>query len=136
LKSISIPRNVDFIDGSAFAGCEWLSVTVDPNNERFSTGGEFLINDPEKCLVRYFGHSREVQIWKDIEILGQSCFQECKQLEVVTFHEESRLKRIEDSCFKNSSLKSICFPRNAEIIGKWCFSGCQELNEVILQSEP
>jgi hypothetical protein len=36
--------------------------------------------------------------------------------------DESRLKRIKESCFASCSFKSICIPRNVDIFGNLCFS--------------
>jgi hypothetical protein len=38
------------------------------------------------------------------------------ELESMSFESESRLTRIEDLCFSNCSLKSICIPENLEFI--------------------
>jgi hypothetical protein len=40
----------------------------------------------------------------------------------VTFEAESKLKRIGDSCFSDSSLTSICIHGRVEILGKCCFA--------------
>jgi hypothetical protein len=121
LKSICIPRNVDFIAGSAFTNCNGYSITVDQNNHRFLIDRHFVIDNIEMRLVRYFGDCAGVVIWKAVEILGQSCFADSK-LELLTFESDSRLTRIEDSCFQNCSLKSICIPRHVEMLGKSCFA--------------
>jgi hypothetical protein len=57
----------------------------------------------------------------NVEILPKSCFAQSK-LESITFESESRLTRIEETCFLNCSLKSICIPRNVEILPKSCFA--------------
>jgi hypothetical protein len=97
-----------------------LSITVDVKNVCFSIDRYFVVDNREKGLVLYFGESSGVYIWKEIEVLGKSCFA-CSNLETVTFESESRLTRIEESCFEKCSMKSICIPRNVEILGKSCF---------------
>jgi hypothetical protein len=115
LKSICIPRNVEFIVVSAFIGCKCLSITIDAENLRFSIDRYFLVDEQGKCFVRYFGESDRVSISRNVEILPKLCFTYSK-LEPLTFENESRLTRIEDSCFLYCSLKSICIPRNVEIL--------------------
>jgi hypothetical protein len=97
-------------------------ITVDENNYRFSIDRYFLVDNIEHCLVHHFGYSVGVGIWQEVEILGESCFAWSK-LESVTFESESRLRRIEKSCFSGFSLTSICIPRNVEILGESCFAG-------------
>jgi hypothetical protein len=113
LKSICIPRNVDFIAGSAFVNCNCRVITFDQNNLRFSIDRYFIVDKIENRLVRYFGDSVGIGIWQEIEILGEFCFARSK-LESITFESKSRLTRIEDSCFSNCSLKSICIPQNVD----------------------
>jgi hypothetical protein len=104
LESICIPRNVDFIDGSAFVHSECQSISVDPNNRRFSIDQDFLIDNDNQRLVRYIGTSNRIHVWNDIEILGIDCCHGCG-IKSITFGSESRLKRIEESCFASCSFK-------------------------------
>jgi hypothetical protein len=97
-----------------------MSITVDAKNSRFLIDRDFVIDKLEMRVVRYFGESVRVYIWKEFRILGNLCFSLC-QLESIIFESGSRQTRIDESCFKDCSLKSICIPRNAEIIGKSCF---------------
>jgi hypothetical protein len=110
LKSICIPRNVDFINGPAFTNSRCTYIAVDPNNLRYSIDQDFLIDRIDMALIRYFGSSSRVYIWNEIQILGESCFCYCKELVSITFADETRLTRIEKSCFSNCSLKSIVIP--------------------------
>jgi hypothetical protein len=44
------------------------------------------------------------------------------KLQSISFESESRLRRIEESCFQFCSLQSICIPSSVEILGKSCVS--------------
>jgi hypothetical protein len=44
LKSIVIPRNVEFIDDSAFVGVELPSISIESGNEIFVIENGFLID--------------------------------------------------------------------------------------------
>jgi hypothetical protein len=83
-KSICIPRNVTFIDGSAFIGCACETITFDSENHPFSFDRGFLVDQHEMHFVRYFGRSNEVHIWKAIEIIGDSCFCELEEITIET----------------------------------------------------
>jgi hypothetical protein len=134
LKSICIPRNVDFIDGSAFTGSKCQSIFVDPNNRRFSVDQKFLIDKIDQRLIRYFGSTNRVHIWNEVEILGISCFEGCRDVELITFGSESRLMEIDALCFSECSFKTICIPGNVEILGARCFR-CSELEIVTFENE-
>jgi hypothetical protein len=138
LKSILIPRNVEFIDGSAFVSCQCESVTVDPSNRRFVIDRSFLIDKIEQRLIRYLGTSCHVHIWNDVKIIGRQCFASAlnrwKGIDTVTFEKESRLQQIDESCFSDCSLRSIWIPRRVEILGKSCFSGWSWLESIAFES--
>jgi hypothetical protein len=72
-------------------------------------------------------HGTRICSPRNVESLGKSCFagdsMKFNSLESITFENNSRLTRIEDSCFEYCSLKSICIPRNVEMLGKLCFAG-------------
>jgi hypothetical protein len=120
LKSICIPGKVESIDARALIDCKCLTITVDATNHRFSIDRYFVVDKQDNRLVQYFGESGRVSIWNEVEILGESCFA-FSSLQSITFERESRLTRIDDSCFKDCALKLICIPRNVEILGKSCF---------------
>jgi hypothetical protein len=124
LKSICIPRNVDFIDGSAFVGCSIGSVSVDRSNKRFSIYQNFLYDTINLIAIRYFGAKRSVLLWNDLKVLGKCCFAGCcnkdNQFDAVIFARNSGLTRIDEACFRYCSLKFICIPRSVEILGKSC----------------
>jgi hypothetical protein len=83
--------------------CKCQSIAVDANNSHFSIDHNFVVDKIEMRVVRYFGESKKIYIWKEIKILGTQCFAGCKEFGSITFEKESRLSRIEDSCFSNCS---------------------------------
>jgi hypothetical protein len=46
-------------------------------------------------LLRYFGLSNSVHVRSDVSAFGRWCFAHCRQLDAITFSNESRLTRIE-----------------------------------------
>jgi hypothetical protein len=109
LRQLLVPSQAHIAQGKA---------TFDLFRLRGGSNDDFEIADSR--FVCYRGSSQSVVIPKDIEILGKSCFSKSR-LESIIFKNESRLTRIEDSCFSRCSLKSISIPRNIEILGKSCF---------------
>jgi hypothetical protein len=74
LHSIVIPRNVQFIDGSAFIGVTLSSISIESGNEIFVIEHDILIDVVDHKLIRNFSTSSEIEIGRDIEILGSNCF--------------------------------------------------------------
>jgi hypothetical protein len=65
-----------------------------------------------------------------VEILGSSCFWNCKSFSSISFESNSRLIRIESYAFSYSSLQSILIPCSVEILGSQCFSNCDSLSSI------
>jgi hypothetical protein len=86
-----IPRNVQFIDGSAFIGVLELSITIESGNEIFIIENGFLIDVLHHKLIRNVSASSEFEISSRIEILGSKCFSDCKSLSSITFESNSHL---------------------------------------------
>jgi hypothetical protein len=133
LKSIVIPRNVRFIDGSAFVGVTLSSIAIEPGNDRFVIENELLIDIVDHKLIRNFSKSSEIEIPSSIEILGSSCFSSCGSLSSITFESNSRLTRIESEAFYESLLQSIVIPRNVEFIDDSAFIGVS-LSSISIES--
>jgi predicted metal-binding protein len=134
LESIVIPRNVQFIDGSAFRCVTLSSISIESGNEMFVIEKDFLIDILHHKLIRNLSKSSEVEIARTIEIVGSNCFSCCKSLSSITFESDSLLTRIESEAFSYSSLRSILIPRNVEILGSECFYNCISLSSIIFES--
>jgi hypothetical protein len=105
LQSIVIPRNVQLINASAFHGVTLSSISIESGNEIFVIENDFLIDILHHKLIRNLSKSREIEIGRNIEILGSKCFSCCKSLSSITFESNSRLTRIESEAFSSSSLQ-------------------------------
>jgi hypothetical protein len=134
LQSIEIPRNVRFIDGSAFCSESLSSITIESGNNRFVVENDLLIDIVCYKLVFDVSRSWTVTIPNDIEILGSSCFEECLALSSITFEANSRLTRIESKAFSKLLLQSILIPRSVEILYSECFFKCQFLSSISFES--
>jgi hypothetical protein len=120
VKSIFIPKNVGFIEGSAFDVNKIEPVSVHEQNIRFCMIQTFLFDRIDSCTIRYFGREKTVSIWKEVKSLGNSCFAS-PDLENVAFHSESQFKQIQSYCFAFCSWKWICIPSSVESLGCVCF---------------
>jgi hypothetical protein len=134
LQSIVIPQNVRFIDGSAFLALTLSSISIESGNEMFVIENGILIDVLHHTLIRNFSESSEIEIGRNIEILGSNCFSYCKSLSLITFESNSHLTRIESGAFSSSSLQSILIPRNVEILGSKCFLFCNSLSSITFES--
>jgi hypothetical protein len=107
LESIVIPRNVQFIEGSAFCSVKLLSCELESRNDRFVVANEFLIDFLNHILIRDFSNSSDIAIPSSIEILGPSCFEQCKSLSSILFESPSRLARDESRAFPDSYVRAL-----------------------------
>jgi predicted metal-binding protein len=133
IQSIVIPRNVQFIDGSAFDTLPSPSISIELGNDIFVVENEFLIDVLHHKLIRALSQSSEYEIARTIEILGSSCFLRCRSLSSITFESNSRLTRIEPEVFSFSSLQSIVIPRNVQFIAGSAFIGAT-LSSISIES--
>jgi hypothetical protein len=126
IKSIFIPKVVEFIDPSAFLGSFIDKVTIDPFNQRYAVDRDFILDTTELKLVRHFGPGRDIVVRKDIKSIGASCFEggeedDQKIIENITFEEGSALTVIDDRCFAHCTFASLVFPASLERLGMFCF---------------
>jgi hypothetical protein len=77
LLSMVIPRNVQFIYGSAFADVTLSSISIESGNDIFVIGNNILIDVVHHKLIRNFSKSSAIEIGRNIEILGSKCFSFC-----------------------------------------------------------
>jgi hypothetical protein len=99
IESIEIPRNVRFIEGSAFSHTSLSSISIESGNETFVIEREFFIDIIHDELIRTFSKSLSITIPSDVEILGSSCFAHCQSFSSISFESNSRLTRIESFAF-------------------------------------
>jgi hypothetical protein len=68
LQSIVIPRNVRFIDGSAFRSVTLSSISIESGNEIFVIEKDILIDVFHHKLIRNFSKSSAIEIANNVEI--------------------------------------------------------------------
>ena len=72
----------------------------------------------------------EIKIPKNVSIIMDYAFSDCKKLQNVCFFENSELKIIGKYAFSYSAIESICIPSHVEEIRKHAFDNCQKLQTI------
>jgi hypothetical protein len=121
LQSIEIPRNVQFIDGSAFADKKLKSILIESGNDLFRVEDEFLIDIVHHTLIHSFSNSSDIDIPRMIEMLGSSCFESCKSLSSISFGSIPVLRRIEAQALNGMSVRSVVIPSSVCLIASNAF---------------
>jgi hypothetical protein len=117
-RSVCIARSFDALCKSCFVSSKLVLISFEP--------GSRVNRIEESCFE--FCSVQSICIPNSVEILCKSCFagSQCKLLKInsITFEWESKLKPIEESCFKFCSLQSICIPSSVVWIDASAFVGC------------
>jgi hypothetical protein len=95
LESITIPKAVQFIDGSVFVRSNVHSISIESGNATFVIANDLLIDVLHRRIIHNFSTYSCVTIPCDIETLGSSCFADCQSILFIEFESGSQLKRIE-----------------------------------------
>jgi hypothetical protein len=77
----------------------------------------------EEALSHSQGFS-EITIPSSVEIFGDRCFENCRQLATVSFEKPSKLKRIGEWAFACSGLRRFTIPGSTNEIDGSAFEGC------------
>ncbi len=106
ITSVIIPDSVTTIGASAFTGCSNLtSITVSPNNTKYHSAGNCLIEKATKTLI--LGCSTSViPTYGSVTSIGEKAFYNC------------------------NDLTSITIPNSVTTIGASAFTGCSKLTKV------
>jgi hypothetical protein len=134
LTELFLPNSIHFLSGSAFASAFLNSISFWPGQCEFQVSEMFIEDIADRSLIRYFGRSTAIVIKSRIEIVSESCFSNCTSHTTVTFESNSKLHRIEESAFAESSLKITTIPASVEVVCKSCFYYCKSLASVTFES--
>lgn len=137
LKKIFIPQNVDKIGDCCFAETFINSITISPNNKRFTMIDEKILvaksdvkSDDYDTIVFAFDTFTNVVIPSFIKTISPYSFYKNKKLTMALFSEDSQLVSIGESCFSETSLTMILIPKHVKEIGTGAFASCKELKLV------
>jgi hypothetical protein len=113
LTSFFIPKDVDFICGSAFGDTLMKSISVDRDNRRFGIERDFFMDVIDCIAIRYLGEAQELEIPKSIRSMAKTRFDH-RQIKDVSFEAGSQMTHIDAVFFYCCSLESICISRSVE----------------------
>lgn len=115
MKSITVPKSLDNIDGNTFYGCFDLEeIIVDSQNPNYYSQDNCVIEKASKKLV--VGCKTSV-IPGDVKIIGNNAFYGCKNLTGITV--PSSVKSIEPGAFNAcNSLTSLFYKGNTKGFNK------------------
>lgn len=143
LEKIVIPSFVDDIKEGWCCGASNLTkIAVLPNNKRYSCiNNTFIVgkSDPlsDSYDVLLFAR-RDIKIAKIpsfITKIAPYAFDQCTQLQVVDFPDDSQLELIDKFAFNKSSLEKITIPSKVVKIGEGAFFYCKCLQFVDFTKE-
>ncbi|KAK8838471.1 beta-1,3-glucan linked protein [Tritrichomonas musculus] len=145
LKKLTIPSNIANID----EGC-WMTTTnikkidifLNKNeknilyfDDKFILGKSDHSSDVFDVLIFARRDIKEAKIPSFIKRIESFSFDECKQLQRVTFAEDSELKSIGQAAFAGSSIEQIFIPDNITRICKYTFSNCYNLRSIVFSDK-
>jgi hypothetical protein len=125
LTSICIPKSVEFIGKFCF-NAGWGQHTDRSNRIETVTfePGSQLKRIEESCFSNC--PLREIRIPQSVKVLCKACFASARwghsKVGALIFEADSRLRVMEEACFRQCTLASITIPRSVEVLGKFCFA--------------
>lgn len=138
LSSITLPKNLTYIDDNAFNGCGGLRDISIPSGVTSIGNGAFegcwlqhiYLHDGLKSIGNYaFAISalKEINIPNSVAYIGDNCFQGCGGLEEVVILSD-QITEIPNEAFADcNALHTIKLPANLERIGERAFIGTWRL---------
>ena len=119
-------RKVAAFGAMLFRDCEALKrVSVDPDNELFSTDGVAVFSKDGKTLVRLVASVAEYSVPEGCERIGDHAFDSAERLERVCL--PGSLIRIGKLAFAKSGIREIAIPPSVETVGDRAFFSCRDL---------
>ena len=137
LSSITLPKNLTYIDDNAFNGCGGLRDISIPSGVTSIGNGAFegcwlqhiYLHDGLKSIGNYaFANSalKEINIPNSVEYIGEGCFASCGLEEAVI--SSDYIAEIPNEAFADcNALHTIKLPANLERIGERAFIGTWRL---------
>lgn len=138
LSSITLPKNLTYIDNNAFNGCGGLRDISIPSGVTSIGDGAFegcglqhiCLHDGLKSIGNYaFAYSAltEINIPNSVEYIGENCFQGCGGLEEAVISSDQITEIPNEAFAECNALNIIKLPANLERIGERAFIGAYYL---------
>ncbi len=126
-----VPKNVTYLNGSAFYGCRMLtSYNVKKGNQSFISDNGILYNKTRSILVAYPANKndKEFKVLDKTSIIGPYAFA-CSKIENINLN---KVSSIGNAAFINSSLVSLNILDSVKEIGELSFAYCYDLKELTI----
>jgi hypothetical protein len=133
VSEIEIPAKCEVLTGRSLLDVR--TIRVHEENPFLVAENGFVMSHDGKQLVRYIGSETRIVIKKEVEVIGDGCFQECETVLEVCFEPESRLRCIDAYAFWETDLTEITIPASVKVIGEGCFANCYFLCDVAFEGE-
>lgn len=134
MKEIFIPKSVISIGDNPFHYCEAESITVDEENEIFTSVDGILYDKNVTTLLRApCGIKGDIILPDGVKAIAQEAFFECDSLESLEI--SASVERIEEDAFWSATnIQRITFAKNSQLkyIGDGAFTECRGVNNLIL----
>jgi tRNA A-37 threonylcarbamoyl transferase component Bud32 len=130
LKTLRLPRTLEFIHGSALYGVSNVSMT---SGSQFGFDGLFVFDALTVNIICNFDTSAFVKIASHFGGFGDSSFYRSKTVRGLVFDTDCRVRTFEKACFAKSMIQSLRIPRFVELLGERCFYSCISLAEVTFE---
>lgn len=113
LKSITIPKSVTFIADNAFCGRDIEHISVDENNQNYSSVDGVLFNKDKTVLISCpSGKSDNVSIPESVTSIDDNAFYGCENLTNITVYEGNKIYNAVDSILRNLHKKTTHHSEN------------------------
>lgn len=123
LKSITIPKEAEWICSSAFRGCKSLKEIVIPEG----------VTEIQQSAFASCQSLETIVIPDTVEEIGDYAFASCTGLRSIEFPKS--LKNIGQHIMKNcTSLESVEIPGSVKLVNDGAFLGCTALKDVVILS--
>jgi hypothetical protein len=134
LTSTAIPDSVFIIGDGAFAGCFSLfSITVDTNNQFFSSVTGVLFDKNQTRLIQYpAGLGGSYTVPNGVSSIGTDAFGGCTNLTRVTIP-NSVTNFGNEAFFGCISLTNVTIPSSVASIWMWAFGHCSNLTKAYFE---
>ena len=135
--SIIINAGITSMDSSAFENCYNLtSITVDIENENYSSENGILFNKDKTKIIRYSPGKNDSSytIPNSVTTIDFGAFECCNNLTSITI--PNSVTYIYRDAFRYcNNLTSVTIPNSVTSIGDWAFDGCNNLTNITVDIE-
>lgn len=144
IENLTIPLNlIELKEGWCTDTKKLTKVIISPNHPRYFNLDNKLIIGKKRLeqtnydpLVFCCRDVKMVTIPSFIEYICSSAFDKCIDLQQIKISiKESKLRKIGDQSFFETSLKKIKIPSKVREIGENCFAWCQQLQRVEIEND-